>query len=221
MATRRQYITEADVEEYSDISVTDSSEAEDRMNLAEVMVDSYVGFITKHIRGKYSGQATSGSNDYIIDISGDSPLNDYDDDYFTYCEVEIIGGTGKGQVRTISSHEPDSSKITVNEDWSTNPNSTSFYVIRQLGKFPRPEDVYQNTDNKYFKQIPDAVKQATLSQFEYIVEKGDDFFAGAVDYSEEELGDYKYKSKDKNRALSPQARQIIKPLVNRKGRMIV
>lgn len=221
MATRRQYITEADVEEYSDISVTNSSEAEDRMNLAEVMVDSYVGFITKHVRGKHSGQATSGGNDYIIDTSGDSPLNDYDDDYFTYCEVEIIGGTGNGQVRTISRHEPDSSKITVNENWSTNPDDTSFYVIRQLGKFPRPTDVFQNTDSKYFKQIPDAVKQATLAQFEYIVEKGDDFFAGAVDYDEEELGDYRYKAKKENRALSPQARQLLKPLVNRKGRMIV
>lgn len=220
MATRRQYITESDVEEFSNIDVTVSSEAEDQMNLAEQMVDTYVGFIQKHVSGEYSGLATDGGNDYLIDSTGDTPLDDYEDDYFTYCEVEIIGGTGSGQTRTISAYDKSSNKITVNSDWDTNPDDTSFYVIKQIGKFPRHEDVYQDTNNKYYKRIPDAVKQGTLAQLEYLLEKGLDFFAGAVDYKEEELGDYRYTAKNKNRNISPHTRQLLKDYVDRTGRLI-
>jgi hypothetical protein len=221
MATKRQYITESDIEDFSNISVTDSSEAEDQMNLAEELVDSYVGFVQKHVREDFSGLATSGGNNYLIDTSGDSPLKQYNDDYFTYCEIEIVGGTGKGQSRNISAFSKSSNKVTVSSNWDTNPDSTSFYVIRQVGKFPRREDVYQHTDNTYYKTIPEKVKKATLAQLEYIIEKGLDFFAGAVDYEAESLGDYSYKSKKANRNISPHARQLLKGLVIRTGKLRV
>lgn len=220
--TRRQYVTEDEIEQFSNIQVTDSTEAEDQMSRAEEMIDSYVGFQRKHIRDTFSGLATSGGNDFLIDTSGDSPLKNFDDDYFTFCEVEIIGGTGKGQRRTISSFDISSNKITVSEDWAVNPDNTSFYTIKQIGKFPRLEDVFQDEHNKYFKSIPDAVKQATLAQLEYIIEKGADFFAGALDYESENVGEYSYTAKKgANRFISPHARELLKGIRNIKGTLIL
>lgn len=221
MATRRQYITESEIEEFSNISVDDSDEAEDRMNLAEEMVDSFVGFQTKHIRNEHSGLVTTAGNDYIIDTSTDSPLRSPEDDFFTFCEIEILGGTGKGQKRTISAYDQSANKITVNSNWDTNPDSTSFYVIRQVGKFPRPQDVFQDSNNKFYKKIPEQVKRATLAQLEYLIEKGNDFFAGAVDYDSESIGgDYSYHAKKVNRFISPHARNLLRGITNRKGKMI-
>lgn len=41
--------------------------------------------------------------------------------------VIIISGTGAGQIRTITDN--DATSLTVDENWSTNPDSTSHYVI--------------------------------------------------------------------------------------------
>lgn len=45
--------------------------------------------------------------------------------------VDITGGTGVGQVRIISSNTSDT--LTVNEAWTTIPDSTSTYAIRFVG----------------------------------------------------------------------------------------
>jgi len=222
MATRRQYITEDEIEQFSNINVTDSVEAEDQMSRAEEMIDSYVGFQKKHMEAVYSGLATSGGSNYLIDTSGDSPLKNFNDDYFTFCEVQIIGGKGVGQKRTISASDVSSNKITVSVNWTTTPDNTSFYVIKQIGKFPRRCDVFQDNTNKYYKMIPDAVKQAALAQLEYVIEKGDDFFAGAVDYESQSVEGYSHTVKQgKNRFISPHARELLKGILNKKGALIV
>lgn len=220
--SRRQYVTQSDVEQFSNINITDANEADDQISQAEEMVDAYVGFQQKHIRGEHSGLATAGGDNYLIDTSGDSPLKSYEDDYFTYCQIEILGGTGRGQKRTITAFDLSSNKVTVSADWDTNPDATSFYVIKQLGKFPRHEDVYQDNTNKYYKSIPEAVQRATLAQLEYIIEKGSDFFAGAVDYESEHIEGYSYQvKKGANRFISPEARKLLKGIYNKKGRIIV
>ena len=220
--SRRQYVTEAEIAEFSNIQVTDSVEADDQMSQAEAMVDSYVGFQKKHVDDTYSGLATSGGSNFLIDTSGDSPLKSFDDDYFTFCEIQIIGGTGKGQTRIISASDISSNKITVSVNWTTNPDSTSFYVIKQVGKFPRCEDVYQDSTNKYYKLIPDEVKQATLAQLEYVIEKGNNFFAGAVDYESRSIEGFSYTvKKGKNLFISPHARELLKGIRNIKGRLVV
>ena len=219
--TRRQYINFDDVEQYSNITITNLGEAEDQMNHAEELIDSYVGFQDKHIPLDFSGLATNGGNNYLIDTSGDSHLKSFEDDYFIYCEVEIIGGTGKGQVRTIESYNKSLNKIIVSENWDTNPDNTSFYVIRQLGKFPRIEDAYYENNERYYKTIPNAVKQATLAQLDYIISKGRDFFNSAVDFQSESLEGYSYTKKSgKDNFISPTARQLLKGIVNKKGQII-
>jgi len=218
--TKRQYVTEDEIEQFSNIQVTDAKEAEDQMSHAEEMVDAYVGFQVKHVDDVYSGLATSGGSNYLIDTSSDSPLKVHFDDYFTYCQIEIIGGTGSGQTRNIVSSSKSSNKITVSPDWTTNPDNTSFYVIKQLGKFPRDEDAFLSSDYKWYKSIPEAVTRATLAQVEYIIEKGNDYFAGAVDYDSEQLEGYSYKVKSgRNRFISPNARNLLKGIYNKKGRI--
>lgn len=220
--SRRQYITQADIEKFSDIQVIDSVEADDQMSYAEGMVDAYVGFQAKHISRSHSGVATSGGSNYLIDSSGDSPLKNRDDDFFTFCEIKIIGGTGSGQTRTVISSDEDLCKVIVSENWTTNPDNTSFYVIQQLGKFPRIDDVFRDDTGKYYKTIPDAVKMATLAQLEYIIQKGSDFFANAIDYESERLEGYSYVSKaGKNKFISPHARNLLKGIANRKGRLLI
>lgn len=217
--TKRQYVSNSDIEQFSNIQVTDVTEAEDQITQAEEMVDSYVGFQEKHITGIYSGLATSGGADYLVDTSSDSPLKIFYDDYFTYCVVEIIGGTGKGQTSPVVSSDQSSNKIFVN-GFSISPDNTSFYVIRQLGKFPRDCDAFIE-GYKYYKSIPEAVKRATLAQIEYLIEKGSDFFSGAVDYESETLEGYSYNlKKGKARFMSPTARNLLKGIMNIKGRMI-
>jgi hypothetical protein len=219
--SRRQYVTQSDIAEFSNIQITDATEADDQISQAEEMVDAYVGFQKKHISDEKSGLVTAGGDNYLIDTSGDSPLKSYNDDYFTFCEVWIIGGTGKGQKRLISSSDKSSNKVTVSTNWSTNPDNTSFYVIKQIGKFPRHWDVFQDSNNKYYKNIPEAVQRATLAQLEYIIEKGNDFFAGAVDYYGEELGGYNYNVKGgADRFISPEARKLLKGIYNKKGRIV-
>jgi len=220
--SRRQYVTQSDAEQFSNIQVTDATEADDQISHAEEMVDSYVGFQKKHISDTYSGLATSAGSDYLVDNSGDSPLKSYDDDYYTFCEIEILGGTGEGQTRTITAYDSDTYKVTVGTDWSVTPDSTSFYVIRQVGKFPREEDVFQDSNLKYYKSIPEAVQRATLAQLEYIIEKGDDFFAGATDYESEDIEGYSHTIRDgANRSISPLARELLKGIRNKKGRLRV
>lgn len=222
MSTRRNYITEDEIEEFSNIQVTDHTEAVSQMSFAEEMIDSYVGFQQKHIRGAYTGYVETSGNNYIIDSSNGSMIKGYDDDFFTFCEVEIIGGTGKGQRRNVIAYEKDLQKITVDSNWTTNPDSTSFYIVHQIGKFPRVDDVYRADDNTYFKMIPDAVKRATMAQLEYIIEKGSAFFSGAGDYKSESLEGYSYTVNDrKNRFISPHARQLLRGIRNTKGHLIV
>lgn len=223
--TRRQYITEDQIEEFSNITVTDANEATDRANWAEEMIDAYVGPQQKHVNHRYEGKATGGTTTTLIDTSSDSSLNYFEDDYFTYCEVEIIGGTNKGQKRRISAYDKSTNTVTVSSAFSSAIDNTSVYVIRQLGKFPRREDVHHiDTEDKYYKTIPEAVTRATLAQLEYIIEKGDDFFAGASEYQSESIGSYSYTMKEgrsANRLISPHAKELLRGIMNRKGRMIV
>jgi hypothetical protein len=60
---------------------------------------------------------------------------------------------------------------------------------------------------------------------EYIVEKGNDFFAVGADYESERIGDYSYRigeggSRGLDRLISPHAKTFLKRIKNRKGRII-
>jgi len=223
MSSRRRYLTNAEAEEYADIIISDSDEADDQISQAEEMIDAYVGPQRKHIRVELEGMATAGTTTTLIDTSSDTPLN-YNDNYFNYCEVEIVAGTNVGETRRISSSDRTVNEITVNAAFSSAIDSTSVYRIRQLGKFPRVKDVFSKTvsgEAIYYKAIPEAVKRATAAQLQYVIDKGIEFFSGATDKDSERIADYNYSVKaGAERLIAPKARLILKGIMSRKGRLL-
>lgn len=218
MASQRQYATIAQVEQFADITSTDNTEFEDRISQAEQFIDSYVGFQQKAVPGVYSGKLTSASSTTLYDTSSDTPLY-VDDNYFSYCVVEIIGGTGIGQTKRIVSSSKSNYSITIDSAFTVTPDSTSVYKIFQLGKFPRVQDVWHDPDTKqYSKSIPDAVMVATCAQLAYAISKGDDFFSGDMSvYDSETIGNYSYSKGQSTgqgtssvNAMSPRARALLK-----------
>ena len=220
MASRRRYTTSTEISEYADIIIDDSGEADDQISQAEEMIDAYIGFQNKHIKTKHEGMATGGTTTTLIDTSALG----YNDNYFNYCEIEIVAGTNVGEIRQITSSDRSVNSITVNEAFSAAIDNTSVYIIRQLGKFPRVKDIFTKTvdsESTYYKSIPEAVKRAVAAQLQFVIEKGVEFFAGATDKDSETIGDYRYTvKKGAERLIAPKARLILRGIVNRKGRMV-
>lgn len=226
MASRRQYLTQAELAEYADITITNSTEADDQISQAEELIDAYVGpqqkFLSENIEGRV---ASATSTTFTLEASRHQ--NVYQDDYFTYCEVEIIGGTGSGQRRIITDSTL-AGVLTVASAWSTTPDSTSYYRIYQLGKFPRAKDVYFDgnvSPQIYSKSIPEAVKRAVAAQVEYRITMGDDFFTGeSSTLQSETIGDYSYSRGNNGSSTSsliaPKAKQYLRGYVNRKGMIV-
>jgi uncharacterized protein len=52
-----------------------------------------------------------------------------DNDDYNRMEIEIIGGTGKGQTRTIVDYDGKSRKALVDAQWDVVPDATSIYVV--------------------------------------------------------------------------------------------
>ncbi|HYD35552.1 MAG TPA: hypothetical protein VD999_05770 [Vitreimonas sp.] len=223
MSSRRQYLAQSELVEFANITIEDATEADDQISQAEELIDSYVGFVQPFFCGKLEGKAFAGSATSITLESVHQ--NAYDDNYFTYCFVEIIGGTGAGQRQKITASTK--AGVLTTETFSTPPDSTSFYRIFQLGKFPREKDVtsYNRTaPTTYYKSIPEAVKRATAAQVEYKIEMGEKFFStDSSDKTSESLGDYSYTKEGRgdqgigNKLIAPKARNLLRGLVVRFG----
>jgi hypothetical protein len=71
----------------------------------------------------YAGTATAGGATTLTDSSQTWTTN-----ALTGYEVEIVEGTGAGQIRTIASNT--GTVLTVTDSWSTNPASGSKYAVR-------------------------------------------------------------------------------------------
>lgn len=223
MASRRNYVTAAEVLELAGFTPSDTQISE-----AEEIIDSYVGYQPKFFESTLSNRATAGGSSSLTLNTLDQ--NTYEADYFKWCEVEIIGGTGVGQRRTITA-STKAGVLTVASAWTTTPDSASFYRIYQLGKFPRYCDIVYDGNTSpftYYKQIVESVKRATAYQCEYMNAMGDSFFT--TDKSEkqsESIGDYSYS---KGTALvggvggvlvAPKAKQVLRGLMNRGGELVV
>lgn len=72
-----------------------------------------------------TGTASAGSSTSIT-LAGLSAV----DDFYRFSIVEITGGTGSGQSRTIVAYVGSTKVATVNRAWATNPDSTSTFAIR-------------------------------------------------------------------------------------------
>jgi len=221
MASKRQYLTISELEEFADITVTDDDEAEDRISQAEEIIDAYVGFQEKAVTEKIMGLASGGSST-TLNLQTNH-LTDYKTDYLKGCLVEIIGGTGSGQ-RSVCIGSTDTGILTLQDTLDTAVDNTSFYKITQLGKFPRMEDSWYDSENNtytWYRSIPEEVKRAVASQVEYVIEMGDSFFAS--DKSEkksEDIGDYSYTNSDTGtveKLIAPKAKILLRGITNRKG----
>lgn len=222
MASRRNYVTVAEVLEMAGFSPTDVQISE-----AEEIIDAYVGAQKKFFDHPLDGRASAGGASTITLQAKE--VNVHDVDYFKWCEVEIIGGTGVGQRRIITASTL-AGVLTVASAWTTAPDSTSFYRIYQLGKFPRYCDVTfysEQAPSTYYKQIPEAVKRATAAQCEYIQTMGDAFFASdRSEKTSESIGDYSYTKGGSNSQsvqtsvasmIAPKAKALLRGIVNRLG----
>lgn len=225
MSSRRNYLSQTELAEYADIIIEDTAEADDRITQAEEIIDAYVGTQDQFIEVNYNrtGLVTSATTNTLVDTSLYSALNKLDDDYFERCEVEIVKGTGSGQIRSIASSSKADGSITVVNNWTTAPDATSYYVIRQLAKFPRKKDVFFYSPTKrYSKQVPDAVKRATAAQVQYMITQGDEFFAGDSTLKQaEQIGKYSYSmgngSIAADRVIAPKAKLYLRGFANRTG----
>lgn len=222
--TRRGYLSRTELQQYADITITDTNEADDVIGQAEEIIDAYVGHQVKFMREVVTGRCeTAGGNNTLI-LETDQK-NVFQDDYFKGCEIEIIGGTGEGQRRRITVSDYESGQITVADNWTTNPDNTTFYRIYQLGKFPRHQDVHYFSDREphtYYKSIPEAIKRAVAAQVAYIVEMGDSYFnSDKADRSSERIGDYSYENgaggSGLHKLIAPKAKLLLRGIKNRVG----
>lgn len=225
MASRRNYVTAAEVLELAGFTPTDV-----QISKAEEMIDAYVGPQDRFFTGKLARRASAGGANTLTLHTDDQ--NQFDVDYLKWCEIEIIGGTGVGQRRIITG-STRAGVVTVDTAWATPPDATSFYSIYQLGKFPRSQDVVyysQEAPFTYYKQIPEAVKRATAFQCEFMNAMGDTFFStDKSDKNSESIGDYSY-SRSNNagssgggsaRLIAPKAKDILHGIVNRTGEIVL
>ena len=227
MASRRNYLGQTELAQFADITITDTTEADDQISMAEEIIDAFVGYQRKYYDQEISGLAAGGGGSSITLES--LHQNIYDIDFFKWCEVEIIGGTGSGQRRVITA-STKAGVLTTASAWDTTPvASSSFYKIYQLGKFPRVQDGYfdgRNSPYTYYKSIPEAVKRAVAAQVEYIVEMGADFFASdKSDKQSESIGDYSYTNAEGAAGLAkiiaPKAKVLLRGIINRTGVIVV
>lgn len=224
-SSRRGYLSQSELEQFANITVTDTAEADDVISQAEELIDAFVGYQPKFMQEDYIGRATAGGS-LTLTLETEHK-NIFEANYFKLCEVEIVDGTGAGQRRKVAS-STKAGVLTVDSAWTTTPSSSSFYVIRQLGKFPRLNDVTSHTEAAvitYYKQIPEAVRRAVAAQVEYIINMGDNFFAtDQADKQSESIGDYSYSMGDKSalslaRMMAPKAKLLLRGYLNRTGRI--
>lgn len=192
---------------------------------AEEIIDEYVGPQDKFIERDLRGLVSVGGNNAIKLESVHQ--NNMQADYLKGCWFEVIGGTGEGQRKKITA-QTYAGVITLEANLSTPLDTTSYYRIWQLGKFPRQCDVtYDGTNtNKYYKSIPEKVRRTVAAQVEYMQALGESFFGSdAPDKQSESIGDYSYtKSSGANgngggasRLIAPKAKILLRGIINRLG----
>lgn len=219
MNSRRRYLTQADLEQYADIDVVDGEEGTDQINQAEELIDAYVGPQEKSFCHEILGIAQSGST---TGFKLQENQISYERDYLKYCEVEIMGGAGEGQIAQITGNDSEGNVTTT--ELQTPLATDSVYRIYQLAKFPRVKDaryINEGTVNQWFKKIPDAVKRATAAQLQFMIEMGPAYFASdASQKTSERIGDYSYSKGGtgvRHMNIAPKAKAYLRGIYNRTG----
>lgn len=227
MSSKRGYVSQAELAEYANITITDTTEADDQISIAEELLDQYVGYQKKAVCHEYVGLAQSGTTTTFV-LAQDQ-LTSFDTDFLKYCMVEIIDGTGEGQRRRITANVKNTGVVTT-EAFTVALDNTSFYKIWQLGKFPRVNDAYYYSlaePQKWRKSIPEMVKRATAAQVEFIRAMGVEYFkTQQASLQSEQIGDYSYQ-KGANAPsgfeslIAPKAMTYLRGITNRTGEITI
>lgn len=226
--TLRNYLSIEELQSLANITVINNDEALRHIARAEEAIDDYVGYQCKSIEVDFRGQISSVSVDglTIIDTNPSSQLH-VTDGYFIGGVLEIIGGTGKGQRRYIAGSTLADYSVTLIDAFDTAPDTTSFFRIYQLAKFPRLEDRYHSPNQLiYYKTLPDQLRQAMVAQMEFMIDKGDAFFTGNdMDVQSETVGNYSYSRANAGQSslvtlLGPRARNLLRSLKHAGGQLM-
>lgn len=223
----RNYLSIANLQTKANITVLDNDEAIRQIDRAEQAIDDYVGYQCKFVEQEFRGRVTSFSGKTVFDTSNTSFLHQVND-YFKDCVIEIIGGTGAGQIMQIASSSYSGYSVTTADSWATAPDTTSVFIIYQLAKFPRIDDVTVAPDGlTYYKRIPQQVQDAVAAQIEYQIAQGDEYFQGDDnEVTSESIGNYSYSKGSGSSAyssvnqVSPRARAILRGFKNSTGRLL-
>lgn len=229
MASRRAYATIAQVLAVTGLTVTDAD-----ITLAEQIIDQFVGyqdmFLDKDFANSIEGLVSSPASSTTQFTPEQRHSGIYQNNFFSGCEVEFLGGTGGGQRTVIASSDYLSGVITFRDALTTPVDGTSAYRIYQLAKFPRKKDVYLDAlhnPNQYFKNIPVEIRDATIAQVEYMKLMPSQFFTTDDMFkNSERIGDYMYqKARDGSgdtlsQMIAPKAKIALVGFINRKGQII-
>ena len=134
------YASTSDVYRLAGISSTEISEADVIAHLKESSLNVDRIAFTTFWAVNTSGTATSGGDNTLTDSAASFGTNSELVDYYVW----IYGGTGIDQIRKITSHTD--TELTVEEDWDTNPDSTSTYRIIWCGQDPRLDVSFDGDD---------------------------------------------------------------------------
>lgn len=222
--SRRGYVSKGEIAEYTGALI--GTITDDLIGKAEELIDIFVGYHKKFMERVINGKASAvGASSLSLQTD---QQNIFDVDYFKLCEIEIIGGTGAGQRRKITGSTKEG-VLTVDTAWVTSLDTTSYYRIYQLGKFPRHQDVIfdsVNTPSTYYKSIPEAIKRAVCAQYEYMVEMGTSYFAGGSSgVISERIGDYSYTNADgeflESDLIAEKAKTLLSGYIKRTGKIVL
>jgi len=153
-----------------------------------------------------SGVVDSAGVNYLTDSARADEQTEPNDFWNDGCVI-ITDGTGKGQTRKISDFDSATGKITISENWETNPDTTSQYRV--------------------VEKIPKEVKNATFEQALYLTNGGGERAKmqseGVVEYS---IGDLRERfaeglSGSGKIAISNEAKGMLKGLYSIVGKITV
>lgn len=223
-SSRRDYLGLTELAQYADITIVDNTEAYDQISQAEEIIDAYVGYQQKFISFVLEGLISAVSNSTSVTLES-YHVNNMQQNFLKGCWIEIVGGTGAGSRDKITA-QTYGGVITL--ETGIVMDTTSYYKIWQLGKFPRTEDGTfdgRHTPNQYYKIIPEAVRRAVAAQVEYMVNMGPAFFGSdKLNLDFERIGDYEYKKAPgtggENQIIAPKAKTLLRGIFNRTGAII-
>lgn len=229
METARGYLSKTELTAYAPGVTGTDPEKLALIARAEALIDSYIGHQDQAIYPLRDLARAATDNTLQLSANDTQAANGVN--YLKGCAIDIIDGTGEGQTRRISGSALDGT-VTVSENWTTEPDTTSYYRVYQVGKLPRRgKDLTNDTvggQNRYFRVIPVAVKQAVAAQAEYIQQMGDAYFTGGDSNMQSESSDgYSYTRGENGTngkgLIAPAARSYLAGagIINRAGGQII